>query len=57
MDKITESVLEDAMKFVFDQKIKDLLSGKYEPPNMIDKAVSDICNSWSELLKTAIEIK
>lgn len=57
MDKLTKDILEEAMKFVFDLKINNLVSGKYEPPNMVDKCVDDIYDAWGKLIQGAMQIK
>ncbi len=57
MNKITELVLEECMNFVFNQKINDMLLGKYDPPNIIGKAVDDIFDTWSKLLQKTIEFE
>lgn len=57
MNEMTELILEECFDFVFHQKINDMLLGKYDPPNMIGKAVDDISDTWSKLLQKAIELE
>ena len=54
MDEINEMILDDAMSFVFFNEIENILLGKYDPPNMIDKATNTILSKWEDLIKEAI---
>ena len=57
MDELTKDILSETMKFVFNLKVNELVSGKYEPPNMVDKCVDDINNTWTELIRSTMQIE